>query len=215
MTQRTTRTRDTDQTSHLPAEFTMSKIVIVYHSGYGHTKKLAEAVFAGLQGAGADAKLLSVGELDDAAWAELDAADAIVFGAPTYMGGPSADFKKFADASSKAWFTQKWKDKIAAGFTNSATMNGDKFSTIQYFVTLAMQHSMIWTGTGLMPSNTKAATRNDLNFVGGFTGLLAQSPADASPEEAPPAGDLETAKVFGARVAAVTARWLAGKAAAA
>ena len=192
----------------------MSKIVIVYHSGYGHTKKLAEAVLDGLQGAGAHAKLLAVGDLDDAGWAELDAADAIVFGAPTYMGGPSADFKKFADASSKAWFAQKWKDKIAAGFTNSATMNGDKFSTIQYFVTLAMQHSMIWTGTGLMPSNTKAATRNDLNFVGGFTGLLAQSPADASPEEAPPPGDLDTAKVFGARVAGVSARWLAGRGAA-
>ncbi|NLP60879.1 flavodoxin family protein [Paraburkholderia sacchari] len=191
----------------------MSRIVIAYHSGYGHTKKLAEAVFAGLQSAGADAKLLAVAEIDDAGWADLDAADAIVFGAPTYMGGPSADFKKFADASSKAWFTQKWKDKIAAGFTNSATMNGDKFSTIQYFVTLAMQHSMIWSGTGMMPSNTKAATRNDLNFVGGFTGLLAQSPADAPPEEAPPAGDLETARAFGARIAAVTARWLAGRAA--
>jgi NAD(P)H dehydrogenase (quinone) len=89
-------------------------------------------------------------------------------------------------------------------------MNGDKFNTITYLVTLAMQHGMIWAGTGMMPSNTKAATRNDLNFVGGFTGLLAQSPADASPEEAPPPGDLETAKTFGARVAAVTARW-AGK----
>ncbi|QBQ96416.1 flavodoxin family protein [Paraburkholderia pallida] len=193
----------------------MSRIVIAYHSGYGHTKKLAEAVLDGLQNAGADAKLLAVAEIDDAGWAELDAADAIVFGAPTYMGGPSADFKKFADASSKVWFTQKWKDKIAAGFTNSATMNGDKFSTIQYFVTLAMQHSMIWSGTGMMPANTKAATRDDLNFVGGFTGLLAQSPADASPDEAPPAGDLETARAFGARVAAVTARWLAGRAAAA
>lgn len=193
----------------------MSRIVIAYHSGYGHTKKLAEAVFAGLQDAGAQATLLAVAEIDDAGWAELDAADAIVFGAPTYMGGPAAEFKKFADASSKAWFTQKWKDKIAAGFTNSATMNGDKFSTIQYFVTLSMQHSMIWTGTGMMPSNTKAATRNDLNFVGGFTGLLAQSPADATPEEAPPPGDLDTAKAFGARVAAVTAHWLAGRAASA
>ncbi|MBN3858380.1 flavodoxin family protein [Paraburkholderia sp. Ac-20340] len=191
----------------------MSRIVVAYHSGYGHTKKLAEAVFTGLQDAGAQATLLAVADIDDAGWAALDAADAIVFGAPTYMGGPSADFKKFADASSKAWFTQKWKDKIAAGFTNSATMNGDKFSTIQYFVTLAMQHSMIWTGTGMMPSNTKAATRNDLNFVGGFTGLLAQSPADATPEEAPPPGDLATAKAFGARVAAVTARWLAGRSA--
>ncbi|SEK00040.1 flavodoxin family protein [Paraburkholderia diazotrophica] len=189
----------------------MSKIIIVYHSGYGHTKKLAEAVLAGTLDGGADARLIAVGELDDAGWAALDTADAIIFGAPTYMGGPSADFKKFADASSKPWFSQKWKDKIAAGFTNSATMNGDKFSTIQYFVTLAMQHSMIWAGTGMMPSNTKAATRNDLNYVGGFTGLLSQSPADATPEEAPLPGDIETAKVFGARIAAVTARWKAGQ----
>ncbi|WP_042269136.1 flavodoxin family protein [Paraburkholderia heleia] len=193
----------------------MSRIVIAYHSGYGHTKKLAESVLAGLEGAGADARMIAVNEIDDAGWAALDAADAIVFGAPTYMGGPSADFKKFADASSKAWFTQKWKDKIAAGFTNSATMNGDKFSTIQYFVTLSMQHGMVWTGTGMLPANTKAATRNDVNFVGGFTGLLAQSPADATPEEAPPAGDLETARAFGVRVAAVTDRWLAGRAASA
>ncbi|PYE22725.1 flavodoxin family protein [Paraburkholderia silvatlantica] len=191
----------------------MSRIVIAYHSGYGHTKKLAESILAGLEGAGADARMIAVNEIDDAGWAALDAADAIVFGAPTYMGGPSADFKKFADASSKAWFTQKWKDKIAAGFTNSATMNGDKFSTIQYFVTLSMQHGMVWTGTGMLPANTKAATRNDVNFVGGFTGLLAQSPADATPEEAPPAGDLETARAFGVRVAAVTDRWLAGRAA--
>ena len=190
-------------------ESAMSKIVIVYHSGYGHTKKVAEAVFAGTSKPALDARLMPVGEIDDAGWAELAAADAIIFGAPTYMGGPSADFKKFADASSKPWFGQTWKDKIAAGFTNSATMNGDKFSTIQYFVTLAMQHSMIWAGTGMMPSNTKAATRNDLNYVGGFTGLLTQSPADASPEEAPPAGDLETARMFGVRVAEVTARWIA------
>jgi NAD(P)H dehydrogenase (quinone) len=185
----------------------MSKIVIVYHSGYGHTKKLAEAVLAGTLDAGADAKLISVADLDEAGWAELDAADGIIFGAPTYMGGPSADFKKFADASSKPWLAQSWKDKIAAGFTNSATMNGDKFSTIQYFITLAMQHGMIWSGMGIMPSNTKAATRNDLNYVGGYAGLLSQSPADASPDEAPPPGDLDTAKVFGARIATVTARW--------
>lgn len=189
----------------------MSNIIIVYHSGYGHTKKVAEAVLAGATDAGANARLLPVSEIDDAAWADLDAADAIVFGAPTYMGGPSADFKKFADASSKPWFAQKWKDKVAAGFTNSGSMNGDKFSTIQYFITLAMQHGMIWAGMGMMPANTKAATRNDLNFIGGFAGLLSQSPADATPDEAPPPGDLDTAKVFGARIAAVTARWKAGQ----
>ncbi|MGL4957639.1 MAG: flavodoxin family protein, partial [Plesiomonas sp.] len=149
----------------------------------------------------------SQGELPDDAFSQLEEADAIVFGSPTYMGMASWQFKKFADASSRPWFTQKWKDKIAAGFTNSATMNGDKHSTLHYFFTLAMQHSMIWVGTGLMPSNTKAADRNDINYVGAFAGAMAQSPADASPEEGPLPGDLKTARLFGQRIAEVTLKW--------
>ena len=183
----------------------MSKVAIVYHSGYGHTKKQAEAVHAGAAGvAGASVDLIAIdaeGNITDADWATLHAADAIVFGSPTYMGTVSWQFKKFADATSKAWYSQQWKDKICAGFTNSATMNGDKLSTLHYLFTLSMQHSMIWVGTGLMPSNSKAAQRNDINFVGSFAGLMAQSPSDSSPEEGPPPGDLETAKLFGKRVA--------------
>ena len=181
----------------------MSKVAIVYHSG--HTKKQAEAVHAGAAGvAGASVDLIAIdaeGNITDADWATLHAADAIVFGSPTYMGTVSWQFKKFADATSKAWYSQQWKDKICAGFTNSATMNGDKLSTLHYLFTLSMQHSMIWVGTGLMPSNSKAAQRNDINFVGSFAGLMAQSPSDSSPEEGPPPGDLETAKLFGKRVA--------------
>ncbi len=184
----------------------MAQVSVVFHSGYGHTKKQAEAVLAGVIGTqGAIGQLVAIsaeGLITDAEWEILLASDAIIFGAPTYMGGPSWQFKRFADASSKPWFGQAWKDKIAAGFTNSASMNGDKFSTIQYMITLAMQHSMVWIGTGLMPSNYKAATRNDVNYVAGFSGALATSPSDASPDEAPLPGDLETARLFGARVAA-------------
>ncbi|MDE8350091.1 MAG: flavodoxin family protein, partial [Acidocella sp.] len=140
------------------------------------------------------------GDLPAEAWEALGAADGIILGAPTYMGGASWQFKKFADASSKPWFGQAWKDKFAAGFTNSATMNGDKFSTISYFVTLAMQHGMAWVGTGMMPSNSKAATRDSLNYVGGFTGALAQSPSDSAPAEMSE-GDLLTAETFGERFA--------------
>ncbi len=183
----------------------MTQIAVVYFSGYGHTKKQAEAVAEG-----AKAQLIAIdkeGNLTEADWAALEAAGAIIFGAPTYMGGPAWQFKKFADASSKPWFAQKWKDKIAAGFTNSATINGDKFNTITYQFTLAMQHGMVWVGTGMKPSNSKAATRNDINYLGGFSGLLAQSPGDASPEEGPLPGDLETAKLFGARVAEITTKF--------
>jgi len=182
----------------------MSKnIVIVYFSGYGHTRRMAESV---AQGAGGT--LLAVdqeGNLPETGWETLAAADAIIFGAPTYMGSVPWQFKKFLDASSKAWYHQSWKDKVAAGFTNSASMNGDKLSTLHYLFTLAMQHSMIWVGTGIMPSNSKAATRNDVNYVASFSGAMASTPSDASVDEMLP-GDLETARLFGERVAAVTAR---------
>ncbi len=179
------------------------KIVVVYFSGYGHTKRMAEVVAEG-----AGAQLLAVdaeGNVSEEGWATLAAADAIVFGAPTYMGSVPWQFKKFADASSKAWYHQQWKDKLAAGFTNSASMNGDKLSTLHYLFTFSMQHSMIWVGTGLMPSNSKAATRNDVNYVASFSGAMASTPSDASVEEMLP-GDLETARLFGQRVAAVAAR---------
>ena len=181
----------------------MSAVVVIYHSGYGHTAKQAEAV---ANGASADLIAISEnGEISDADWAKLDAAKAIIMGSPTYMGSVSWQFKKFADASSKKWFTQEWKNKIFAGFTNSATMNGDKFSTIQYLVTLAMQHSGVWIGTGLMPANSKAAKHGDVNYVGGFGGALMTTPSEASADEVNK-GDLETARLLGARVAEFAAK---------
>lgn len=188
----------------------MTKVTIVYFSGWGHTAKQAEAVHKGAASvAGVSASLIAIdkeGNLGDADWEALTAANAIVFGSPTYMGGPAWQFKKFADASSRLWSAEKWKNKIAGGFTNSATINGDKFSTINYMITLAMQHGMIWVGTGLLPSNKKSAERNDVNWLGGFSGALAQSPADASAEEGPLPGDLETARLYGIRIAETTVR---------
>lgn len=186
----------------------MPNIVTIYHSGYGHTKKQAEAIHQSIAStAGITAHLLVInaeGNLEEQDWATLDQAQTIVFGSPTYMGCVSWQFKKFADATSKAWMQQKWKNKLAAGFTNSASMNGDKLSTLHYLFTLAMQHSMLWVGTGLLPSSSKSAARNDVNYLGSFAGLMAQSPADASPEEGPVPGDLATAKIFGTRISETT-----------
>ena len=192
-----------------------TSIAIVYHSGYGHTKKQAEAVRDGAATiAGTRVEMLAIdaeGNLPETAWATLNAADAIVFGSPTYMGNVSWQFKKFADASSKPWYARSWKDKVAAGFTNSASINGDKLATLQALGTLAMQHGMIWVGTGMVASNSKAALRDDLNWLAGYSGLMAQSPSDASPDEGPLPGDLETARQFGARVAETTRRWGRGQ----
>lgn len=182
----------------------MPDILVVYHSSYGHTQRLAQAV---AEGAGAPLIVIDAdGNLPAGSWERLAAADAIVFGAPTYMGGPSWQFKKFADASSKPWFAQAWKDKVFGGFTNSASITGDKDSTLHYFVTLAMQHGGVWVGMGTLPSNTRAAHRNDSNWLGSSLGAMAQSAADASVAEMLP-GDLVTARQYGQRIAEATARW--------
>lgn len=179
-------------------------VVVVYHSGYGHTQRMAQAVAEG-----ADAELIAIdadGNLPEGGWERLQAADAIVMGSPTYMGSVSWQFKKFADASSKPWFSQTWKDKVFAGFTNSASMNGDKLSTLHYLFTLAMQHGGVWVGTAMMPSNTKAAQRNDPNYLGSYSGAMAQSPSDSGAADMF-AGDLDTARGFGERIASVVSRF--------
>jgi len=182
----------------------MADIVVVFHSGYGHTQRLAQAV---AQGAGA--RLLAIdadGNLPAGGWEQLAAADAIVFGSPTYMGNVSWQFKKFADASSRPWFAQAWKDKIAAGFTNSAGMNGDKQGTLLTLFTLAMQHGMIWVSQGLMPSQARTAKRDDINYLVSYSGAIATSPSDAGADAMAP-GDLETARLFGERVADIASRF--------
>ena len=182
----------------------MASTVVIYHSGYGHTQRMAQAV---AEGAGAELLAIDAeGNLPDGGWETLQAADAIIMGSPTYMGSVSWQFKKFADASSKPWFGQAWKNKIFAGFTNSASLNGDKLSTLHYLFTLAMQHGGIWVGNSIMPSNTKAAQRNDANYLGSFSGAMAQSPSDAGAAEMF-AGDLDTARAFGARVTEISGKF--------
>ena len=178
----------------------MTQIAVVYFSGYGHTKVVAET-FAGA----IDAALIEIdqnGDITEQDWQTLNNAQGIVFGTPTYMAATPWQFKKFADASSKIWFTRGWQDKVFAGFTNSASLNGDKQVTLIQLQTLASQHGGIWVSLGLLPANTKAAKREDVNNLGGSVGLLVQSPADASTDEIP-TGDLETAKLYAQRVKAI------------
>jgi len=184
------------------------KTVVVCHSGYGHTERMATAI---AEGAGAVLVTIdSEGNIADDGWETLAGADAIVFGSPTYMGGPSWQFKKFADSSSKPWFEGRWQNKIFGGFTNSASLNGDKLNTLEYFFLLAGQHGGIWVSMDIKPANVKASTRDDLNRMGSYIAPMAQTPADASPDEMSP-GDLETARRYGARVAMIAGQLRAGR----
>ena len=190
----------------------MTKVAIVYHSGYGHTAKLAEAVAEGVERGGAEVALLKADDLtnpEEGPWDELNSADAIIFGAPTYMGSASATFKAFQDATSKVWMSQGWADKLAAGFTNSGSVSGDKLQTLQQFSILAAQHGMVWVGLGT-PSgfNMKEHSWADATNRGGYwLGVGAHSPVDTSPEEAPVESELETGRLLGERVAKSAKRW--------
>ena len=191
------------------------KVCVVYHSGFGHTAKQAAAVAAGVRDC-ADTECIEVpvGDLESAdapAWEQLDEADAIIFGCPTYMASLSAGLKKFFEATSGRWFEQKWADKLAAGFTNSGSQNGDKQNTLVDIATFAAQHGMVWINLNLLPGNNNSqGSPEDLNRLGSSLGAMAQSNIDQDADTVPPKSDLATATQLGRRVAECAHRWARG-----
>src|SRR5215469_7546137 len=192
----------------------MVTVSVVYQSGKGHTKVLAEAILRGVQTIeGSGGRILEIRGRDiyegrfasKDLMAQLDDSDGIIFGCATYMGSGSAIFKAFLEAAFQPhWLEQRWKDKIAAGFTNSASQNGDKFSTLLQLTVFAMQMGMIWVGVGDLPGNNwSGGSRTDLNRLGTWIGAMGQSNAD---EDTPSIGDIDTAERLGNRVGLITRR---------
>lgn len=180
-------------------------VAVAFHSGAGHTARQADAVAAGAAAVpGASAALVRLDALSAAEWAVLDAADAIVFGSPTHMGAPSAPFTAFAAATQGRWLEDRWRDKVAAGFTNSGTIAGDKLNTLQTFSILAAQHGMIWVGLDLKAGwATSDGSPDELNRLGSWLGAMSHSPLDLDDAAAPRDSDLRTAEHLGRRVARV------------
>src|ERR1700733_3487873 len=161
----------------------MATVYIVYHRRFGHTKLQAEAGHRGAASvSGTKAEIRTTDEAS-ASLDELDQADAIIFGCPTYMGNMSAEMKKFIEVAAKKWFTLAWKDKIAGAFTNSSSFSGDKLNTLIGLVINAMQHGMIYVGTGMLPSANRpedmqkasGPSPEALNRLGSFTGPMPPS----------------------------------------
>jgi multimeric flavodoxin WrbA len=184
------------------------KIAIVFDSGYGHTASLARHVAEGVTRVpGAEATLFPVAD-SPVDWAALAASHAIIFGSPTYNGLISARLKQFMEEATRtAWRPQTWRNKIAAGFTNSGALHGDKLNSLVSLALFAAQHGMIWVGLDLFPGKSQ----EDLNRLGSWLGAMAQSD-DAPADVTPPDSDLRTAAYLGQRVADITAQFLKGKA---
>ena len=173
-----------------------TSIAIVYHSNYGHTRRVALAIAEGAQAVLGEtqARAIDIHKVD---WDFVDAADMIVFGSAVYMGSAPAEFKAFMDETSKRWYNREWEGKWAAGFANSGGLSGDKLLVLQQICLFAMQHGMHWTGMPLMPTGH---TETDMNRLSSFLGLMTQS-MDAPPEETPCQGDIDTAIWFGKHLA--------------
>ena len=188
-------------------------LVVAYHSGFGHTAVLAEAVAAGIRDEGAQVTLITVGAMADDDWDTLDGADGIVFGTATYMGNVSAAFQAFAEKTGRRCQNGTWRDKVSAGFTNSGAKAGDKMHTLTSLAVFAAQHHMHWVNLGLAAGwNSSAGSEDDLNRLGFWLGAGGQSDVDAGADQVH-SSDVATCHLLGRRVALVTRQLNLGRAA--
>jgi multimeric flavodoxin WrbA len=188
-------------------------VAVAFHSGFGHTATLAAAVADGAREAGADVRMVAVDRMADEDWDVLDDADGIVFGCATYMGNISAGFQSFSEQTGRRCQNGTWRDKVAAGFTNSGAKSGDKLNTLVSLSVFAAQHHMHWVNLGLAPGwNSSTGSEADLNRLGFWLGAGAQSDVDAGADAVHPS-DVQTCRHLGWRVALVTRQLNVGRAA--
>ena len=188
----------------------MLKVAIVYFSQSGTTHELGKAIARGANSGRAvttELHRISGSEIHQGRYVSeacldlVDRSDAVIFGSPTYMGGPAAQFKAFADASSDRWESQQWAGKVAAGFTVGSNPGGDQLATIQYFSILASQHGMIWVGLD-MPADHASSSLNAQGTQLGLSVHVADQALSVS--------DVATAEYFGKRVSGYAGRLAPG-----
>ncbi len=179
---------------------TQHTICIPYFSGNGHTAKLADHIAKGI----GTARLIDIEQITQDDWDAMDAAPAILFGTPTYMGSSAARYDMFLEEASSRWVKQVWANKIAGGFTVATFPSGDKLSTLMRLAVYAAQMGMIWIGPNAIgaPVNAQAS---GLNQNGSWLGLMATSSRDKSELITPE--DAETAQRFGMRIRQASDRW--------
>lgn len=190
----------------------MKQITIVYFSGSGSTRLMAQSVLEGVNSVeDIQASVIALEGRDiiegryknESVHATLAGSDAIIFGTPTYMGGPSAQFKAFADSSAGIWFRQGWKDKVAGGFTISGSPSGDKLLTLEYLSIFAAQHGMIWITSDVFPSHYLGKTDGH-NRLGASVGVMGHNETPQGQEPQLHSGDAATARAYGKRIAQFT-----------
>jgi len=120
----------------------MAKVLVVFYSRGGNTKKMAEAVAEGARRAGAECDVKPVSECKVET---LPNYDAIVLGSPTYYGHPAAELKSFIDESVK--FHGKLAGKAGGAFASCGVLGGGAETTIRALLDALLIHGMVIQGT--------------------------------------------------------------------
>ncbi len=196
----------------------MTKILIVYHSMYGHIEAMAKAVAEGARGvAGVEVTVKRVPETMDAAVfkaaggkvdqqapvatpAELAEYDAIIVGTPTRFGNMSAQMRNFFDQTGGLWAKGALAGKVASVFTSTGTGGGQEMTITSTWTTLA-HHGMI-----IVPIGYTTPALFDVSQVGGGTPYGASTIAGGDGSRQPDERELGIARHQGEHVAKIAAR---------
>jgi NAD(P)H dehydrogenase (quinone) len=196
----------------------MAKVLVLYHSTYGHIETMAYAVAEGAKAEGAEVTVKRVPELvpEEVARAshykmdqkapiaspnELDQYDAIIVGAGTRFGTMTSQMRNFWDQTGGLWAQGKLVGKIGSAFTSSATQHGGQESTILSFITTFLHHGMAVVG---LPYAFQGQMGTE--EVKGGSPYGASTIANGDGSRQPSAIELEGARFQGAHVAKLAAK---------
>lgn len=191
----------------------MAKVLVLYHSMYGHIETMAQAVAEGVQRvAGAEVVIKRVpetmpeelfaqagGKVDQAAEVatpqELGEYDAIIFGVPTRFGNMSAQMRNFLDQTGGLWVNGGLVGKVGSVFASTGTMGGQEMTITSTWTTLA-HHGML-----LLPLGYSHPNLGDISEVNGGTPYGATTVAGGDGSRQPTEKELEIARHQGELVA--------------
>jgi NAD(P)H dehydrogenase (quinone) len=196
----------------------MTRVLVLYHSSYGHVETLATAVAEGARSVegtevvvkrvpetmSEDARRGAGMKVDQTAPVatvdELPSYDAILFGTPTRFGNMSGQMRTFLDQTGGLWFTGKLVGKVGSVFVSTATGGGNESTALTFMPTL-LHHGMVVVGVPYaIPEMT------DITEVRGGSPYGAGTLAGPDGSRQPTPKELAVARFQGAHVAGVAKR---------
>ncbi|MFA4893058.1 NAD(P)H:quinone oxidoreductase [Brevundimonas sp.] len=200
----------------------MPRILVLYHSTYGHIEAMAEAVAEGarsVDGAVVDIKRVpelvpeelaraSGYKLDQAApiatVGDLENYDAVIVGAGTRYGTAASQMRNFWDQTGGVWMKGALVGKVGSAFTSTATQHGGQETTLIGLIQTLLHHGMLVAG---LPYAWAGQSRIDEMTGGSPYGATTITGGDGA--RMPSENELEGAR-FQGRYVAETAKKLVG-----